>query len=98
MTAGVLLVEDEENLASLVAAYLEQEGYRVVSVGTGAEALQAVEQPPGRLVGLDLNLPDMDGLHVCRQIRVRSSGPVGVLTARDGEADPARRVRARAEE
>jgi DNA-binding response OmpR family regulator len=87
MTAGVLLVEDEENLASLVAAYLEQEGYRVVSVGTGAEALQAVEQQPVRLVVLDLNLPDMDGLDVCRQIRIRSSVPIVMLTARDEEAD-----------
>jgi DNA-binding response OmpR family regulator len=87
MTAGVLLVEDEENLASLVAAYLEQEGYRVVSVGTGAEALQAVEQQPVRLVDLDLNLPDMDGLDVCRQIRIRSSVPIVMLTARDEEAD-----------
>jgi DNA-binding response OmpR family regulator len=87
MTAGVLLVEDEENLASLVAAYLEQEGYRVVSVGTGAEALQAVEQQPMRLVVLDLNLPDMDGLDVCRQIRIRSSVPIVMLTARDEEAD-----------
>jgi DNA-binding response OmpR family regulator len=87
MTAGVLLVEDEENLASLVAAYLEQEGYRVVSVGTGGEALQAVEQQPVRLVVLDLNLPDMDGLDVCRQIRIRSSVPIVMLTARDEEAD-----------
>src|SRR3954449_1693931 len=87
MTAGVLLVEDEDNLASLVAAYLEQEGYRVVSVGTGAEALQAVEQQPMRLVVLDLNLPDMDGLDVCRPIRIRSSGPIVMLTARDEEAD-----------
>src|SRR3954447_17613135 len=87
MTAGVLLVEDEDNLASLVAAYLEQEGYRVVSVGTGAEALQAVEQQTMRLVVLDLNLPDMDGLDVCRQIRIRSSVPIVMLTARDEEAD-----------
>src|SRR3954447_17720861 len=87
MTAGVLLVEDEDNLASLVAAYLEQEGYRVVSVGTGAEALQAVEQQPMRLVVLDLNLPDMDGLDVCRQIRIRSSVRIVMLTARDEEAD-----------
>jgi DNA-binding response OmpR family regulator len=87
MAASVLLVEDEENLASLVAAYLEQEGYRVVSVGSGAEALQAVEQQPVRLVVLDLNLPDMDGLDVCRQMRVRSSVPIVMLTARDEEAD-----------
>ena len=87
MAGIVLLVEDEENLASLVEAYLEQEGYSVVSVGTGAEALQAVEQSPVRLVVLDLNLPDMDGLDVCRQLRIRSQVPVVMLTARDEEAD-----------
>ena len=87
MAGSVLLVEDEENLASLVAAYLEQEGYRVVAAGTGAEALQKLEQTPVRLVVLDLNLPDMDGLDVCRQIRARSRVPIVMLTARDEEAD-----------
>jgi len=88
MAAGsVLLVEDEENLASLVQAYLEQEGYRVVAVGTGADALRAVEQESLRLVVLDLNLPDLDGLDVCKQIRARSSVPVVMLTARDEEPD-----------
>src|SRR4051794_7141221 len=87
MTGSVLLVEDEENLASLVRAYLEQEGYRVIAATTGAEALRALESEPVRLVVLDLNLPDMDGLDVCRQMRVRSSVPVVMLTARDEEAD-----------
>ena len=87
MAGSVLLVEDEENLASLVEAYLQQEGYSVVSVGTGAEALQALDDQPVRLVVLDLNLPDMDGLDVCRQIRTRSSVPVVMLTSRDDEAD-----------
>jgi len=87
MAGSVLLVEDEENLASLVEAYLQQEGYSVVSVGTGAEALQALDDQPVRLVVLDLNLPDMDGLDVCRQIRMRSSVPVVMLTARDEQAD-----------
>src|SRR3954452_25193243 len=87
MSGSVLLVEDEENLASLVRAYLEQEGYRVIAVTSGGEALQAVEAEPVRLVVLDLNLPDMDGLDVCRQIRARSSVPVVMLTARDEEPD-----------
>ena len=87
MSGSVLLVEDEENLASLVRAYLEQEGYRVMAVVTGAEALRAIETEPVRLVVLDLNLPDMDGLDVCRQIRTRSSVPVVMLTARDEESD-----------
>ena len=87
MSGSVLLVEDEENLASLVRAYLEKEGYRVIAVTSGGEALQAVEAEPVRLVVLDLNLPDMDGLDVCRQIRTRSSVPVVMLTARDEEPD-----------
>jgi DNA-binding response OmpR family regulator len=87
MTGNVLLVEDEENLASLVRAYLEQEGYRVIAVGTGGEALRAMDAEPVRIVVLDLNLPDMDGLDVCRQIRTRSSVPVVMLTARDEETD-----------
>src|ERR671939_988915 len=87
MAGSILLVEDEENLASLVAAYLEQEGYRVIPVATGGEALQVLEQRPVRLVVLDLNLPDMDGLDVCRQVRIRSSVPIVMLTARDEEAD-----------
>jgi two-component system, OmpR family, alkaline phosphatase synthesis response regulator PhoP len=87
MSGSVLLVEDEENLASLVRAYLEKEGYDVISVTSGAEALRAVEGEPVRLVVLDLNLPDMDGLDVCRQIRTRSSVPVVMLTARDEEPD-----------
>jgi DNA-binding response OmpR family regulator len=87
MSSSVLLVEDEENLASLVRAYLEQEGYPVISVVTGAEALRVIETEPVRLVVLDLNLPDMDGLDVCRQIRARSSVPVVMLTARDEERD-----------
>jgi DNA-binding response OmpR family regulator len=87
MAGSVLLVEDEENLASLVQAYLEREGYSVVAVGSGAEALSALERQPVRLVVLDLSLPDMDGLEVCRQIRARSSVPVVMLTARDDEVD-----------
>jgi DNA-binding response OmpR family regulator len=87
MAGSVLLVEDEENLASLVRAYLEQEGYRVVWAGSGADALHTIETEPVRLVVLDLSLPDLDGLDVCKQIRARSSVPVVMLTARDEEAD-----------
>jgi len=87
MAGSVLLVEDEENLASLVTAYLQQEGFHVVAVTTGAEALKAVAEEPIRLVVLDLTLPDMDGLDVCRQIRTRSSVPVVMLTARDEQSD-----------
>jgi DNA-binding response OmpR family regulator len=87
MPASVLLVEDEENLASLVQAYLQQEGYQVRVTGSGADALQVLDDEPVRLVLLDLTLPDIDGLEVCRRIRQRSSVPVVMLTARDDEAD-----------
>jgi two-component system, OmpR family, alkaline phosphatase synthesis response regulator PhoP len=87
MAGSVLLVEDEENLASLVQAYLEREGYSVLAVGSGSEALSVLAQQPVRLVVLDLALPDIDGLEVCRQIRARSSVPVVMLTARDDEPD-----------
>jgi len=87
MAASVLLVEDEENLASLVQAYLRQEGYQVRVAVTGADALAVLEDEPVRLVVLDLTLPDIDGLDVCRRIRQRSSVPVVMLTARADEAD-----------
>ena len=87
MSASVLLVEDEENLASLVQAYLQQEGYQVRVTGSGADALQVLDDEPVRLVILDLTLPDIDGLEVCRRIRQRSSVPVVMLTARDHETD-----------
>jgi len=86
VAGNVLLVEDEENLASLVEAYLAQEGFTVSSVGTGEAALERLDREPVRLVVLDLNLPDMDGVDVCRRIRARSSVPVVMLTARDDEA------------
>lgn len=87
MTGIVLLVEDEENLASLVKAYLEQEGYRVAATGSGAEALRIFDEEEVRLVVLDLNLPDIDGLEVTRRLRLQSSVPIVMLTARDEEAD-----------
>ena len=87
MAGSVLLVEDEESLASLVQAYLVQEGFTVASVGTGEAALARIEREPVRLVVLDLNLPDMDGIDVCRRIRARSSVPIVMLTARDEESD-----------
>ena len=87
MTGSILLVEDEENLASLITAYLEREGYAVVAVNNGADALKALAAETVRLVVLDLNLPDMAGLEVCRRIRTGSTVPVVMLTARDEQSD-----------
>jgi DNA-binding response OmpR family regulator len=83
----ILLVEDEADIASLVAAYLERDGFRVVWVTRGTEGLQALGQHDVRLAILDLQLPDTDGFDVCRAIRSCSQVPVVMLTARDEEID-----------
>jgi DNA-binding response OmpR family regulator len=83
----ILVVDDETNIAALVDLYLSREGYRVVQAATGEAALAAVERSRPRLVVLDVGLPDIDGLEVCRRLRRASSIPVIFLTARDGEVD-----------
>jgi len=83
----ILLVEDEEDIASLVRAYLERDGFRVVWTARGVDGLLALEQNEVRLAILDLQLPDADGLDLCRAIRSRSRLPIVILTARDEEVD-----------
>ncbi len=83
----VLVVEDESSIASFVALYLKNAGYGVQTVGTGSEALETVESGRPALVVLDLMLPDIDGIEVCRRIRQRSDVPVLMLTARDEDID-----------
>jgi two-component system response regulator ResD len=83
----ILLVEDEEDIASLVRAYLERDGFRVVWAARGTEGLQALERHDVRLAILDLQLPDTDGFDLCRAIRSCSRLPVMMLTARDEEID-----------
>jgi DNA-binding response OmpR family regulator len=87
MAATVLVVEDEEGIASVVRAYLERDGYRVRWVANGADCLAELERDPAQLVVLDIGLPDLDGFEVCRRIRARSSVPIIMLTARDEEVD-----------
>ncbi len=83
----VLVVEDEHNIATVVRIALERDGHRVVAVRTGEEALAELPRHPVGLVVLDIGLPGMDGLEVCRRIRAGSSLPIIMLTARDEEAD-----------
>ena len=80
----VLLVEDEDAIADPLAEGLRREGFTVTRAATGAEALTASESD---VVLLDLRLPDIDGLDVCRQIRERSDVPIIVVTARGEETD-----------
>jgi two-component system, OmpR family, alkaline phosphatase synthesis response regulator PhoP len=83
----VLVVEDEASIASFISLYLKNAGYRVKAVGSGGDALAqvAVEQPA--LIVLDLMLPDMDGIDVCRRIRQHKDIPILMLTARDEDVD-----------
>jgi two-component system, OmpR family, alkaline phosphatase synthesis response regulator PhoP len=83
----ILVVEDEQAIASFVAAYLRKDGFAVRVTARGREALTlAVTESPA-LVVLDLMLPDLDGLEVCRRIRETSTMPVLMLTARDDDLD-----------
>jgi DNA-binding response OmpR family regulator len=83
----VLVVDDEEAIAEAVRARLQSEGFQVVVAGDGPEAIGLCEQVHPDLVVLDLMLPGMDGLEVCRQIQRDRWVPVLMLTARTEEAD-----------
>jgi DNA-binding response OmpR family regulator len=83
----ILVVDDEPNIADLVELYLRRDGYRVVKVSAGEDVPAAVGTHRPRLVVLDVGLPDIDGLEVCRRLRQTSAIPVIFLTARDTEID-----------
>jgi DNA-binding response OmpR family regulator len=83
----VLVVDDEEAIAEAVRARLESEGYRVLVAADGPQALEAAGREQPDLVVLDLMLPGMDGLEVCRQLQRSRWVPVLMLTARTEEAD-----------
>jgi DNA-binding response OmpR family regulator len=83
----ILIVEDETSIASFVALYLKNAGYLVKAVGTGGAALNAIAAEQPALIILDLNLPDMDGLEICRRVRKSSDVPILMLTARDEDVD-----------
>jgi len=83
----ILLVEDEEDIATLVCTYLEKDGFRVIWAARGVDGLLALEQNDIRLAILDLQLPDADGLDLCRAIRDHSQLPIVIVTARDEEID-----------
>ena len=83
----VLVVEDEASIASFVSLYLKNAGYVVRAVGTGEDALAQVDSERPDLIVLDLMLPDVDGIEVCRRIRKSSDVPILMLTARDEDVD-----------
>jgi DNA-binding response OmpR family regulator len=88
MGARVLVVEDERDIAFPLVRTLEREGYDVSWVGTGRDGLDAIARDPVDVLILDLSLPDMDGLEVCRTLRESGFlGAIMIVTARTGELD-----------
>src|SRR5436309_12820176 len=86
-TSTILLVDDEEAVRKVLTFPLERDGYNVVQASDGEEALARFGDQPVDLVVLDIMLPKLDGLEVCKQLRSRSSVPIIMLTARDDELD-----------
>jgi DNA-binding response OmpR family regulator len=85
--ATIMLVDDEESIQKLLTYPLEREGYTVIQARDGEEALRRFAEQPVDLVVLDIMLPRVDGLEVCRRLRTGSAVPIIMLTARDDEVD-----------
>ncbi len=83
----ILLIEDDPRLAEMVSEYLGEAGFRVSIAATGRAGLERLAREPFDALVLDLMLPDMDGLDVCRELRAKSDTPVLMLTARGDAAD-----------
>jgi DNA-binding response OmpR family regulator len=83
----VLIVDDELKVCDILKAYLEKDGYEVIIAVDGKSAVEKANQARPDLILLDLNLPEINGLDVCRLIRGRSNVPIIMLTARDEETD-----------
>lgn len=86
-TVSVLVVEDEQRLRDLVSAYLRREGFDVLTAADGRTALELIRQYAPDMIILDLMLPEIDGLEVCRRLRTFSDAYVLMLTARAEEID-----------
>jgi two-component system OmpR family response regulator len=83
----VLIADDEPNIREVISFALERAGFATVTARNGTEALQQVRRGPVDLIVLDIGMPEMDGLEVCRQIRKTSEVPILFLSARDEEID-----------
>jgi DNA-binding response OmpR family regulator len=86
-SARILLVDDEQSIQTLLSYPLRKEGYHVVQATDGPQALERFDEEAFDLVVLDLMLPKIDGLEVCRRLRTRSSVPIIMLTAKSEEID-----------
>ncbi len=87
MTSTILVVDDEKNIIQLTRLYLRNEGYKIEEAYDGKQALEKARLTNPDLIILDLMMPEMDGLSVCRELRKTSSVPIIILTARDDDVD-----------
>src|SRR5262249_8436930 len=90
MASRILIVEDDPDIAELVARYLDKAGFTTERAATGRDALAALSSRPPDVMGLDLMLPQVDGLEVCRAVRATESTallPIIMLTARAEESE-----------
>lgn len=87
MNDTILVVDDEQRIIDLAKMYLDQDGYKVMSATDGVTALNKILEETPSLVVLDLMLPGMDGLEVCRRVRAESDVPIIMLTARSDDID-----------
>lgn len=83
----ILVVDDEKPIADILQFNLEKEGYEVICAYDGAEAIKKVEQEQPDLILLDIMLPQIDGMEVCREVRKKYEMPIIMLTAKDSEID-----------
>ena len=90
MPPRILVVDDEPNILSTLAPLLRSRGYDVLTAMTGRGAVDSVERDKPDLIVLDLGLPDIDGVEVCRVVRDTQNTPIIVLSARGGESDKVR--------
>ena len=87
MAATILVVDDEKNIVQLARLYLNKEGFRVEAAYDGAQALEKARTLRPDLIVLDIMMPELDGLSVCRELRKTSNVPIILLTARDDDID-----------
>ncbi|MCB9005734.1 MAG: response regulator transcription factor [Ardenticatenaceae bacterium] len=83
----ILIADDEANIRELARMYLEKDGFQVIAVTDGAQALAQMQQAMPDLLVLDLMMPEVDGWEVCRRVRTHSNLPILMLTARDDDID-----------
>lgn len=87
MTQKILVVDDEKNIVDILAFNLKREGYTVITAADGEEGLKSFEESNPDLILLDIMMPKLDGIQVCKSIRTKSETPIIMLTARAEEVD-----------